>query len=194
MGYEYIRSIPLRMRNLWNFWSAAITDNQIEEIIKIAEQYPVKDAQISKDSKANSDVRVSKVRWLTGNKPINDLLWSYVQEGNRESFGFEVTPYSNVQYTEYLGSEGGHYDWHVDVHWNQDLAYDRKLSLTVQLSDSSEYEGGDFEFREAQQLPKEAKKKGTVLIFPSYLQHRVAPITSGTRRSLVAWFEGPRWK
>lgn len=64
----------------------------------------------------------------------------------------------------------------------------------MQLSDSSEYEGGSFEFMEVEQPQEEAKTKGTALIFPSYLQHRVTPVTEGVRKSLVAWFSGPRWQ
>ena len=71
---------------------------------------------------------------------------------------------------------------------------DRKLSVTVQLSDPSEYEGGGFEFLECPNPDESSRKKGTVLVFPSYLKHRVLPVTKGTRKSLVAWFEGPRWK
>ena len=65
--------------------------------------------------------------------------------------------------------------------------------MTVQLSDGSEYEGGDFELRDGTANPlnqTELKQKGTVLIFPSFLSHRVKPVTKGVRKTLVAWFEG----
>mgnify|MGYP001205851066 CR=1 FL=1 len=74
---------------------------------------------------------------------------------------------------------------------------DRKLSMTIQLSDSHEYEGGNFEFRDhiSNIPPKEQlRKKGTVLIFPSFLYHSVQPVTKGTRKSLVTWIEGPAWR
>ena len=81
---------------------------------------------------------------------------------------------------------------HHDVQWNGQSAFDRKLSVTVQLSDGDEYEGGDVEFDEVK-TNADFRSKGTVLIFPSYLRHRIHPITSGTRRALVAWFFGPSW-
>jgi PKHD-type hydroxylase len=65
--------------------------------------------------------------------------------------------------------------------------------MTVQLSDPSEYEGGLFKI-ENQEIPLWYREKGTVMVFPSYLRHRVEPVTRGVRRSLVAWFEGPRWR
>ena len=98
-----------------------------------------------------------------------------------------------IQYTEYHATEGGKYDWHHDVDWNNSGGTDRKLSLTVQLSDPSDYDGGYFEFLEVEQPPASSKTKGAVLAFPSYLAHRVAPVTRGVRRSLVAWFHGPTW-
>lgn len=67
----------------------------------------------------------------------------------------------------------------------------RKLSLVCQLSDPSEYEGGEFQINPGGSILVPERTKGTVIIFPSYLVHRVAPVTKGTRRSLVLWVEGP---
>ena len=73
--------------------------------------------------------------------------------------------------------------------------FDRKLSMTVQLTDPTEYEGGDFHLDDSvEPLPSFSKDKGSVLIFPSYINHKVSPVTKGIRRSLVAWFSGPRWR
>ena len=63
----------------------------------------------------------------------------------------------------------------------------RKLSMTIILND--EFEGGEFELL-GHQKPVEENGMGTVIIFPSYMVHRVRPITSGTRYSLVAWICG----
>jgi PKHD-type hydroxylase len=97
-----------------------------------------------------------------------------------------------MQVTEYCGEQGGYYHWHHDVQWNGQAVSDRKLSVTVQLSGADEYEGGDFEFDEVK-TNADFRSKGTVLVFPSYLRHRIHPVTSGTRCALVAWFFGPRW-
>lgn len=122
----------------------------------------------------------------------SNILWSYINEANRQSFGFDVSYLSNIQYTIYE-PPGDHYDWHIDTFIDTPNAFQRKLSMTVQLSDGSEYEGGDFELRDGTANPlnqTELKQKGTVLIFPSFLSHRVKPVTKGVRKTLVAWFEG----
>ena len=113
--------------------------------------------------------------------------------GQKAAFNIDVDNQAEMQFTEYHAAQRGHYDWHQDVHWNGQAAADRKISITVQLSDGDDYEGGDFEFDDVK-TNADFRSKGTVLVFPSYLRHRVLPVTSGTRRSLVAWFFGPRWK
>jgi PKHD-type hydroxylase len=183
------------MRNTWQMWSGGVTSNTLDIVRKEAASVPFQEATIFADAKKNSKIRRSNIKWLTHNNVIRGVLWSYIQEANRNAFGFDVTNVGDIQYTEYDESEKGHYDWHHDIHWSQDKAYDRKLSITIQLSDTSDYEGGNFEFCEVPNPDLDASKKlGTVLVFPSYLQHKVAPVTKGKRISLVGWFEGPRWK
>ena len=120
-------------------------------------------------------------------------MWEYVLKANKKSFQIDVENRSEIQFTEYRHNENGHYDWHHDVNWNGQKSFDRKLSVTIQLSDSNDYVGGDFEFEEIK-TNVDFKSLGTIIIFPSYLRHRVAPVTFGVRRSLVAWFYGPQWR
>ena len=183
------------MRENWQLWSGGVSSETLQLIQKQAEAVPFQDAKIFSDAKKNTKIRRSQIKWLTHDQTIRGILWGFVQEANRNAFGFDVTNVGDIQYTEYDEADEGHYDWHHDVHWSQDKAYDRKLSITIQLTDGSDYEGGGFEFCEVPNLDTDASKKlGTVLVFPSYLQHRVTPVTKGKRISLVGWFEGPRWK
>jgi PKHD-type hydroxylase len=73
--------------------------------------------------------------------------------------------------------------------------YDRKISIIIQLTDPSEYEGGEFEMDYQYEQPnkEDLKKKGTIIVFPSFIPHRVTELTKGTRKSLVAWVEGPKF-
>ena len=120
-------------------------------------------------------------------------MWEYILEANKKTFHVDVINKSEIQFTEYRSDEGGKYDWHHDVNWNGQDGLDRKLSISIQLSDKTDYLGGDFEFEEINSS-MDFKGIGTIIIFPSYLRHRVTKVTSGTRRSLVAWFYGPSWK
>ena len=89
--------------------------------------------------------------------------------------------------------EGDFYEWHYDVNWEGTTLYDRKLSLVIQLSDEEDYEGGNFEFKDLEQ-PVGFRSQGSILVFPSYITHRVTEVTKGQRNSLVCWMEGPRWR
>ena len=110
-----------------------------------------------------------------------------------EAFRVNCNMVPSLQFTEYL-EPGYHYDWHHDVDWNRADGKSRKLSFVVQLSDPSSYEGGDFEFRYHENpKPEKLKCQGTILCFMPYLEHRVKEIITGSRYSLVGWYEGPRW-
>jgi PKHD-type hydroxylase len=177
------------VRQNWRLWKSSI---QIDPILNAVETNELTDA--STFGGDNKEHRISKVQWLTGYSNIRGLLKPYIFQA-ADIMGIDVSEYGDIQYTEYHGSDGGKYDWHHDVDWNRDDDHDRKISLTVQLSGPSEYEGGDFSFGDGvESLPDFYKEIGTVLAFPSYLAHKVSPVTSGVRKSLVAWFEGPKWR
>ena len=126
----------------------------------------------------------------------------YIHQANAMAgWNFEWDWSESCQFTKYKLNQ--FYDWHCDS-WHK--PYDkpddlnshgkiRKLSVTVSLSDETEYEGGDFEFdfRSAEdgsnqpQVCKEIRPKGSVVVFPSFVWHKVNPVTSGTRYSLVVW-------
>ena len=180
------------MRELYQVWPAAIDDIQIQNILDTSLEQPELDAITFASKDVLSHLRVSSIRWVSS-PLIQELLWTYVRRANYYAFNIDVENRCEIQYTEYHSSQSGHYSWHQDVHWNGQSDLDRKLSVTVQLSDADSYEGGDFEFDELN-TNANFRAKGTVLVFPSYLRHRVLPVSYGMRQSLVSWFKGPRWR
>ncbi len=70
----------------------------------------------------------------------------------------------------------------------------RKLSLSLQLSDPARYQGCDLELSYGDGVQQAPRSRGTVIAFPSYVLHRVTPIASGTRKSLVIWASGPDFR
>jgi len=141
----------------------------------------------------NMDFRASKVYWIPKTQRFVDIysiLFNMVGSANEVFFNFNLdTIDAEVQYTVYDETFRGHYGWHMDVGPSSSR---RKLSVVVQMSDPSEYEGGELQIWTGVREPITVEKeKGTVIIFPSYLLHQVTPVTRGTRRSLVLWVEGP---
>ena len=133
--------------------------------------------------------RVSKIAWL---EPAPATHWIYHRLGvlfaaaNRH-YGLKLIGLAEaLQFTVYGPQQ--HFDWHIDLGAGQTSA--RKLSMTVQLSAAEDYSGGTLEFSNAPS-PEAAREIGAATVFPSYLAHRVAPVQSGVRRSLVAWAYGP---
>lgn len=179
------------VRQSWRIWSGEIKDDTIDAIIKEIDS-PTSVASVG-EGNYNPEIRRSKVSWLKVPWILNKL-YDYVNRANELSFNVNVYKQARMQYTEYHAEEKGHYGLHHDVMWDKNDGLDRKLSIVVQLSDPSEYEGGSFAFSEVK-TPKEDlfKVKGSVLVFPSYLSHQVTPVTKGVRKSLVAWFDGPQW-
>ena len=180
------------MRSLFRVWSSCLSDDQVNRVNAIAGSQPAKSATLFSSEESLDAVRACSVRWLRDDWVL-DLLWPFVEQANAECFDVAIERRAEMQVAEYDSTFGGHYGWHHDVEWNGQGGRDRKLSVTVQLSGSADYEGGDFEFEEVVSSA-DFRSKGTVLVFPSYLRHTIHPVTAGSRRALIAWFSGPQWR
>jgi PKHD-type hydroxylase len=80
--------------------------------------------------------------------------------------------------------------------WHQDYGsqISRKLSLVLQLTDPSRYEGGNLQTMTSQDVNTVRKQRGLITAFPSFTLHQVTPVTQGSRQSMVAWVSGPAFK
>lgn len=146
----------------------------------------------------DTKIRHASSCWLTFDR-FDWLYWqleNHIKESNWLNYKFVLYGMEMANYLEYhaggdvIDDHGhGKYVKHVDG----SIGSNRKLTFSIQLSDPSEYEGGDlllWETHEPQVVPK---KKGTIVMFPSSVMHEVTPVTKGTRRSLVGWVHGPHW-
>jgi len=178
-------------RNIWQLWDRGFDKESCDficnELVTKTQQATIGVA----GSDVNESIRSSRVQWLTDNEWLRNRLWDYIRMANDNAFDFHLHDIENIQYTEYHADDEGHYDWHIDTFWDADQKYDRKLSLTIQLSDNDEYEGGEFE---CEIESPHNRNRGSVVVFPSYIRHRVTPVTRGVRKSLVCWVNGPRWR
>ena len=138
------------------------------------------DAGVGKTNK-KSRGRSTKVSFIH-----NDFLNSVIRDLVIFNYDYEITEAEDLQFAAY--NVGDFYVLHKDV----DEENNRVLSVTVQLSKPSEYEGGDLVF-DYDRHPME-KTRGTIIIFPSNLYHEVTPVTKGERYSLVQWFKGQKIK
>jgi PKHD-type hydroxylase len=153
--------------------------------------------------------RKSDIVWLDETWIYKELQ-PYIKVANQNAgWNFEWDHSEQIQFTKYKLNQ--YYDWHCDS-WNQPYEKGntkgkiRKISMTCQLTDGSEYSGGELEFDFRNYDPhmrdesihrvqcKEILPKGSIIVFPSHVWHRVKPVTAGTRYSLVMWNLGQPWK
>ncbi len=191
------------------YYANAIPSGVCDEIVKIGlsgrkVKANVEGEKHKKPEDWNNKIRDSDVVWLTEDW-LTNMIWSYVERANKQAdWNFETNHAENGQFTIY--DKNQHYDWHQDLSFNKNQPTfqpnsQRKLSVTIQLTDDSKYKGGDLLFSKLMQKNKKSiltdkvfRKKGTIVVFPSYMHHKVTPVTQGTRYSLVMWFRGPSFK
>jgi PKHD-type hydroxylase len=164
-----------------------LSDKQCSALINSAVEEIWEDGDVVGE---NKDMRSCKQQGL----PMNPEGWPYtyileiIKHANEMKYNFDLSGFMNIDSPMLMKySKKDHYDWHIDV--GAGLS-NRKLSFTIQLTDSDEYEGGDIEFLGIKTKTEEFRKKGTIVIFPSFIPHRVTPIKKGVRHAIVGWVHG----
>ncbi len=172
------------------------TEEEVARVRALWDDELIIDAGVNKagtDHK-DEDLRKSKVMFIDTQKEkdwIYDKLSQACLQINTNRFKFDITGFqTQLQLANY--TEGDFFEWHMD-YGAGDIS-NRKLSITVQLSDPEEYEGGDLQFMINHKAVSAPKTKGTAIVFPSYAMHRVLPVTSGSRKSIVGWIAGQPYR
>lgn len=177
------------------YFTDAFTKEELVEIRRIGDSTPKQaGTTVADDSEHVSEYRKSEIAWLGDD---NETRWLYekmaslCKTANQQMWNFDIWGYQDgFQYTVYYG-DGGHYDWHADLGPN---ISNRKISCVLQLSDPEEYDGGDLQMNPGGNILTVPKQLGLVCFFPSFLLHRVTPLNSGVRKSLVNWFCGANFR
>ena len=180
--------------NLYAFWNNAFSKEECQTIINIAKDKGLIKGKTFNDDK-KKDVRDSKISWLY---PIDKMDWVFRRVTditlnlNERFFKFDLFGLNEgFQFTNYE-APSGKYGKHVDRGMNMPV---RKLSISIQLTNPEEYEGGElYLYDGGEKGTIMDKTQGTLIIFPSYVLHEVMPVTKGKRNSLVTWVTGKQFK
>lgn len=192
-------------------WQGALSDEICDKIIKLGKtkisEHGYKATVGTDTGKLNEDIRKSSVCWFN-DQWLYDLLCPYVYEANvNAGWNFDIENSEDIQFTEY--KKNGYYSWHSDggsdhhakyskenTKWETYYDKVRKLSMTVNLSHRKDYDGGDLLIKNYEQeiTCKKAGHRGSIIVFPSFYQHKISPITKGIRNSLVMWTLGKPFK
>lgn len=173
-------------------WEKTIPKEICELLKKEFKEYTLQEAKISKGTGiVDKKTRNSNVFFVSNNHWIEGILLNYARYANHSAgWNFYIDNIENVQLTKY--EKGQFYDWHADDIIITENNYNRKLSVVLLLSDPSEYEGGGLYLKK---YPDNLlQNQGDIVVFPSFLEHKAAEVTSGVRMTAVGWVCGPLFK
>lgn len=186
------------LRRTWNrtpsfdLLPGLLNPDECHRLIHLSQSLPASDARIDIGS---DNVRRSTTYWI--NRRGNEVPWlterlgQAVDAWNESNYRFDIDDCQDLQLTCY--ASGQHYDWHADLGKGESSR--RKVSLVILLSARDEFTGGDLEFfSNTSQPARSTLGTGDGVIFPAWLKHRVLPVGSGTRWSLVSWWTGPPFR
>lgn len=183
------------IKNLYWLWNAAVPDEVCDFIVSScnwdsAEKGTFFDTQTGTFS-SDPVLRDSEVIWAPPMSVVGCIAAQYIKASNENAgWNYKYDWMEQVQLGRY--GVGGHYDWHKDIFTpDPDDNHQRKLSFSLILNSPTEYVGGTFKFKDLEEWQQPKLEKGSIIVFPSFLEHRVEPVAEGKRFSAVTWVNGP---
>jgi len=179
-------------------YTKAFTPEEVEQIVFLENLQNFEKGSVGGEgvnSRVELESRNSDISWIhqdSNSQWIFDRFSYCVSTVNHHHFMYDIDGYDAFQYTKY--GEGQYYNWHLDVHFDY-LNWERKISAVIMLSDPDEYRGGELEIIANGNPEKSLKlkpEKGDIVFFASWMPHRVVPVISGVRKTLVCWVMGKR--
>lgn len=182
------------LKNTYWLWKAAIPDEICDFIVKTCKwENSEKGTFFDKETKefsSDASSRNSDVIWAPQMSIVGCIASQYIKASNENSeWNYKYDWMEQIQLSRY--EKDGHYDWHKDIFCPDSNNNQRKLSFSLALNHTSEYTGGEFRFKDLEEWQQPELEKGSIMVFPSFLEHIVKPITSGVRYSAVTWVNGP---
>ena len=186
------------------YWDDLFTDDELNKICEISKNKPLDAGKTLGDSYNSSNYRISEINFSAKDETngwIFNRLNNLIEYINDAYFNYDLNGYEVYQYAEYDSTKFGKYNYHMDLSNNGSNLQEgetietRKLSFSLLLNDPDvDFDGGDFVIKLGEEDTKIEFKKGRIVFFPSYLLHKVTPVTKGIRKSLVVWVTGPKFR
>jgi PKHD-type hydroxylase len=180
-------------------WQGLFSDEELDAIVRLGDGLALEKAELSGGGQGYDNIRATQVAWVPRNSQT-EMVYGRLEDAvlhlNARFFRFDLSGLAMFQYALYGGPDGGHFDWHKD--YGRDPAdpaqEPRKVTLSLQLSDPSDYKGCELQVRAGNQIDVAPKARGSLTAFPANVLHQVTPIQSGIRRALVVWAVGPEFR
>jgi PKHD-type hydroxylase len=172
--------------------SDAFSGAECARLLDLVAEAPARDAGLVRQAR-DHNLRRADLVWLDevdGTDWVMGRMIELVRDANRTVFDFDITDFAeSAQVARYGAEREGHFGWHSDIGEGR-LAERRKLTIVVQLSEPETYEGGALELMPGAGVLTSERARGTATLFPSFVLHRVTPVTAGERHSLTVWCHG----
>lgn len=202
---EQICSWPLKargdsQRNSYSFINEYLSPEDCDMFIANIEKYHTLARATTRDVDKSKEMRESQIAWVSMKDPHSQVykkMTDAVVSANNEFWRFNLSAIESIQYTVYdsVISKKSRYDWHQDEGFSQTWDNSiRKLSFVCLLTDPDTFTGGELQIMVDTENTVLPLKQGSIVFFPSPTLHRVTPVTSGVRKTLVGWVRGPCWK
>jgi len=174
-------------------WEGALSKKFCDAALAEVDWATAKPGEVTTSEAVDLNYRRTDVVWQDFMHPLGCIARTYIESANQQAgWGYSLSDQEPTQIGRYKSSDKGHYDWHIDAGAPMN-GLQRKLSFVMLLSDPSEFEGGELQFRGMEDW-KILPKQGSIVVFPSFIEHRVTPVTKGVRYSAVSWVHGPSFK
>jgi len=183
-------------KNWCAYWQNFLTENELNYLANHELWNNQNRAEIG-DTTVDESYRRTNISWLPQsieNIPLYEKIADVFAEVNRRFFHCSLDGFlEQIQLTKYNEDTQDYYDWHTDMS-PDDNYMPRKLSMVLMLSDPKDFEGGELQIKTKRDNDILDMKKGRAWFFPSYVLHRVTPVTKGIRKTAVLWASGEQWK
>lgn len=194
------------MKHTYMFYEDAVSPEICNSIISRFNEENFRSGVVGAggQGRVDTNIRDAEVQWAPKYDLVESILTRFIIQANQEAlWNFDITEPELVQIGKY--KEGQFYGQHIDCYIKGSdiigtgngnavvvpLLTQRKISASLLLNDESDYDGGDLIVIEE---VIQRKKQGTIIVFPSFMAHKVTPVTRGVRYSAVCWMTGPKWK
>jgi PKHD-type hydroxylase len=185
-------------------WQNSFTTDELEKIVAYCDSVGTERAKVIGVDENNipeiEKKRRSDIKFHPRNEDtawIFDRLNRIIGQINDQFYNYDLNGFLAFQYSSYNSEEKGTFHWHMDMHLDRKtlppgMIEPRKLSLSLLLNEPTEFKGGEFQINlgDAETIEFD---RGTMVAFPSYIIHRVAPVYEGIRKALVVWVTGPKF-
>lgn len=181
------------VQNTYWVWEEALSKEFCRSVLEQVDWESAEQGTLTANNIIDLNKRRTDVIWQNPMQPVGCVARIYMESANQAGgWNYALTGQEDTQIGRYKSTDEGHYDWHLDSAPPQN-GIQRKLSCVILLNDPSEFEGGILQFKGMEDR-NVLNKRGTIVVFPSFIEHKVTPVTKGVRYSAVSWAHGPSFR